>query len=639
MQSPADTRSAAPAGARAVSIQGVAHGGQQPLIGAHVYLYAVGTGGYGKASQSLLLPGVTTAADGNGQYYTTTDATGSFSVTGDYLCTAGTQVYVYVLGGDPQLGSGSNSASGLMAALGACPATKTLALTVPEVTVNEVSTVVMAYALAGFGVDGQHIASSGTALAATGVANAMSTALNLVNVATGMVGATTAAGNGQAPVGAIYAVANVLAACVNSAGPGSMACGNLESLTGAASTTDTAAIAFDIAHAPFNNVAALYDLGAATGPFQPAATTAPQDFTVNVRYLTPAYQNKGEDFGGTAIDAGGNVWTFGYSAGFTSSLSLISYSPVGAVRVNQAVSGSGELPGYLPLSIDGNGNVWLQGFTLTDNGNSNTGQFYKYSNQGTLLSPAAGYMCPDMQDVYGITFDTSGNAYIGDVENTNNSSASYVWQVLQADGSCVSKLSTGGGPYFTPAIVQADSLGEVFTFNFGNYVNFGVGFTGATGFSNGSDGFVFAIDGSNNLWAPGDTVNMVKTSRTGDYLSPDSGYSFGLSSSAGGYAIIANGPPPVIDGAGAVWMPVSFSTTPVNGMSTGYDLIAAMTNAGVPITPASGVGQGDFTNGGVAIDGSGNIWGVDYGGSLEEFIGLATPVATPVLMNQLGTRP
>ena len=45
-----------------VALRGIVHGGQQPIAGAHVYLYAATTGGYGGASNSLLTSGTTRMA-------------------------------------------------------------------------------------------------------------------------------------------------------------------------------------------------------------------------------------------------------------------------------------------------------------------------------------------------------------------------------------------------------------------------------------------------------------------------------------------------------------------------------------------------------------------------------------------------
>src|ERR1035441_6656428 len=108
--------------------------------------------------------------DGNGNYYVTTDANGNFTITGDYSCAAGQQVYLYALGGTQ--GGIANAAAGLLAALGNCPGT---AGTTNDsfssglyVVVNEASTIAAAYAFAGFATDATHVSSLGTALAQIG---------------------------------------------------------------------------------------------------------------------------------------------------------------------------------------------------------------------------------------------------------------------------------------------------------------------------------------------------------------------------------------------------------------------------------------------------------------------------------------
>src|ERR1017187_2414301 len=175
-------------------LTGVVHGGQQPIVGAKVFLFAANTTGYGgnglaasasNASISLLTSAANTvqhtnSADPTDQhYYTTTHSTGSFSITGDYSCTPGQQVYLYALGGNPTYPAGSaNSAIGLLAAPGACPGTDSFPSSM-YVVVNEVSTIATAYAFAGFATDAVHVSSSGTVLAQTGIANAFANAANL----------------------------------------------------------------------------------------------------------------------------------------------------------------------------------------------------------------------------------------------------------------------------------------------------------------------------------------------------------------------------------------------------------------------------------------------------------------------------
>src|SRR5579884_243345 len=122
------TNTGGPSPVQGAELRGSVHGGQQPIAGAHVYLFAANTTGYGgagiarsssNASISLLNAASTGHSDSVGAYVLT-DANGNFSISGDYTCTPGQQVYLYALGGNP--GGGTNSHAGLMAALGNCPA-------------------------------------------------------------------------------------------------------------------------------------------------------------------------------------------------------------------------------------------------------------------------------------------------------------------------------------------------------------------------------------------------------------------------------------------------------------------------------------------------------------------------------------
>src|ERR1035438_2895232 len=90
------------------AIQGTVHGGQNPIIGASVQLWTVGTGGYGSAAATL------------GSAVTTIGPGGTFTL-GAYSCPSGsTQTYITAQGGNPGLGTGTNSNIMLAAALGSC---------------------------------------------------------------------------------------------------------------------------------------------------------------------------------------------------------------------------------------------------------------------------------------------------------------------------------------------------------------------------------------------------------------------------------------------------------------------------------------------------------------------------------------
>ncbi|MCU1253613.1 MAG: hypothetical protein JWQ49_6642 [Edaphobacter sp.] len=78
-------QTASPKPQPAVKLTGSVHGGQQPIVGAHVYLFAANDTGYGQPSISLLNAASTGASDSLGAYVLT-DANGGFTITGDYAC-------------------------------------------------------------------------------------------------------------------------------------------------------------------------------------------------------------------------------------------------------------------------------------------------------------------------------------------------------------------------------------------------------------------------------------------------------------------------------------------------------------------------------------------------------------------------
>lgn len=165
------------------AIEGGVRGGQQPIVGAHIYLMAASTTGYGAASKSLLDSNATGHVDSIGAYVLSGPG-GIFSITGDYSCSASQQVYLLAVGGDA--GAGENPPAALMSVLGQCPSGSTNFLsTEPFLLVNEVTTVAGAYALSGYMTDMLHVSSSGTPLANTGMANGFLTAAELADISSG----------------------------------------------------------------------------------------------------------------------------------------------------------------------------------------------------------------------------------------------------------------------------------------------------------------------------------------------------------------------------------------------------------------------------------------------------------------------
>jgi hypothetical protein len=269
-----------------IAIQGRMYGGQQPVIGAKVYLYAAGTGGYGTASTSLL-----TTSGG----YVTTDSNGFFSITGDYAtCTANEYVYLYSTGGNA--GGGANSAISMMAPLGLCTSGGTLLSTTPYVWMDEVTTVVTAYTLAGWMNAPLQLATDNTTAALSGLNTAFATASRLENIATGTTNVTTTYTTtygltGSVPQATINSLANSIAACVNTAGATSSACSTLfaNALSGGTTGTkpaDTATAIVNIAHNPGANVSNVFGVAGTTVPYQPTLTAAPADWALTIPFTS-----------------------------------------------------------------------------------------------------------------------------------------------------------------------------------------------------------------------------------------------------------------------------------------------------------------------------------------------------------------
>jgi streptogramin lyase len=626
--------SAPPTPDAGVAISGSVHGGQQPISGAHVYLFAANTTGYGNPSVSLLTSAGNTTLDSsggatNGDYYVSTGPDGSFTITGDYSCTANTQVYLYALGGNPGLASGTNNAaSGLLAALGNCPSAGNFLSSTPFIAMNEVSTIAAAYAFAGFATDATHISSSGTALAQTGIQNAFANAANLANISTGAALAITPAGNGAVPQAEINTLGNILATCINSAGTvtgpaNPTACYSLfTSALSAGSSgsipSDTATAAINIAHNPGVNVATLYALSTSTPPFAPALGTRPNDFTIALAFAGGGleYGNGGiADSTSVAIDSSGNAWIANLNSGISK------FSPAG-VALSPANTGflGGGLSGSLGIAIDLSGNVWA-----TNNATSSVSEF---SAGGTPVSPSTGFTGGGLFRPFGIAIDASGDAWIADYATSITK--------LSSTGAAISPASgfTGGG-LLAPGAMALDPSGDAwvaFGGGVAEFSNSGTAISPSTGFgvANNSGLYGIAIDASGDVWATNyDPYTVTELSSSGAFVSPPTGFAGG--GLAGPRAI-------AMDGSGNAWI--------ANGPNlTATSRISEISSSGTPISPSTGFTGGSMANPyGIAVDGSGNVWVANYGTYfVTEFIGAATPVVTPlaygVKNKTLGTRP
>jgi streptogramin lyase len=574
-----------------VALRGRVHGGQQPISGAQVYLYEVGAGGYGGASKSLL----------NGPGYVTTGSDGSFSITGDYSCTGvGIPVYLYAVGGS--IGAVSNSSAGLLAGLGPCEDLSSSTF----VEMNEVSTVATAYAIAGFATDATHVSNSGSTLANRGALNAFSTIENLETLSTGTAPATTPAGNGTVPQAEIDTLANILAACINSTGPGSTACSTLFSnaMNGTTAPTDTATAAINIAHNPGANIANLYALQTASSPFQPMLSSAPNDFTLSVTY-TGGGLNTPE---GIAIDANGNVW-----AANSGNDSISEFNPLGGSVSGSSGFTGGGLNQPVGIAVDANGSVWV-----TNYGGNGVSEF---SSNGTpnANSPFIG---GGLNNPFGIVIDGAGNLWV------TNYSGNSISEFSSSTGAASGNSPITGGGLNSPGNLAVDTSGNVWVGNtaavLSEFNSSGSSLAGSSGFSNSEVGYAsgVGVDASGNVW-----VTNYQDSRLVEY-EPGTGFLSGSNGYAGGGLYVPNSL--AIDGSSNIWIPNTYnSSTSVQGSITEFN------SSGSPVTGSNGyVSSGTNDMDADAIDLSGDLWVTNgQGNSITEFVGIATPVVTPVVAN------
>ena len=293
----------------AASLTGSVHGGQQPVAGAIVTLWAAGSSGYGSGASVIASA---TAP---------TDAGGNFSFGAIPCPAANTPTYMTAQGGNS--GFTTNAAIMLVTGLGPCSGLASL-----NANINEVTTAATAYALSHFFTTTLGASSTDNFGGAATPAEGNNAGLVLANTAsiTALTSLTGIANPGSATMttesAKLNTIANILAACVNSAGPSgpgdtTSPCGQLFTATtppGASTApSDTLQAAVQMALYPYRNVAVLAALPPPASPFV-GLTTTPNDLTLAVSYTAPqlGLAINGTALSGTSsnidIDAGGRVW-------------------------------------------------------------------------------------------------------------------------------------------------------------------------------------------------------------------------------------------------------------------------------------------------------------------------------------------
>ncbi|MES2391780.1 MAG: putative Ig domain-containing protein [Acidobacteriota bacterium] len=577
-------------------ISGHVHGGQQPVKGAVMQLWAVGTAGYGSPATPLI------------SLNKTTDATGAFDITGDYSCTGNPLVYLTATGGNTG-GSGNNDNLLLVAPLGYC---NTLNAST-QIQIDEVTTVAAAYALGQF--TNTTTGSIGSwSYSNTGLVNAFTTVNLLTDISKGTALASTPSGVGNVPQSEIDTLGNIMAACVNSVSSNASLSTNCAAYFAAATPpagaapTDTFDAMVNIAHNPGRNVSTLFNLAVADPPFNPVLTKAPTDWTIGI-----AWKEQGS--GSIAVDGMGNVWHLGYNSGGN----VVHFLTPAGVLTSSNAFGENNVS---DLAVDTNDHAWLF------NGNNTLTALTLTTSGGvsSISSFAGPFTLSGVSGSYSLAIDGSNNLWLSPLSGLTKVSTS---------GTVLGTYTGGGYPSAADEIYSAvDNNGNVWTTsnrngNVSEFSNSGTALSPSSGFSGVAGGLQapVAIDASNDVWLVNAGNTISELSSTGTMLSPSGGYSEGSSASNFGVTV---------DGNGGVWV-------------TSDKGIFSFTNSGVinNTTPYSPGSTGFSTH--PMIDASGNLWftGNLARGSnpigLTQYVGVAAPVITPtasaIATHQLGTQP
>jgi hypothetical protein len=345
---------------------GTVFGGQQPIAGATIAIYEVGSTAYGVASTT---PKATTTSDANGNFLFGTDAAGT------YTCTAAnTPMYLVATGGSSN-GYSVNVSLAMLALIPTCAAGKTSTF-----TLNEVVTAASILAAAPFlgtslgtGVVPQ-IGGTCTSCAAgvynQGLVNAFSNTFPaLVDSASGIaLSSATASGvTVTRETAKLNTIANVLAACINSDGAtGSTetvsTCGQLFTAVNAIAAlprpADTVQAALMMALYPSYNTTAVFNLAAPASPFT-GLGSAPADWTVALAYTTTALglgisQSTAASMD---IDLSGNIWI---PSNKTGAAGIAKFAP--ATGTFNLSSAGTTYPQYLAIDLS----VFGSNITFTD---------------------------------------------------------------------------------------------------------------------------------------------------------------------------------------------------------------------------------------------------------------------------------
>ncbi len=570
-----------------------------------------------------------------------TDAAGAFSISYRprrgrvlYVISTGGRVRAIDTGGGPTVGPAGSRGQGSVARLAqhrilASPAARSVRLMsvlerpVPNeatVQVSELTTVASVYALQQF-MTGPRVSgpSPGLPIAADTVQSLAETAAGKPSFVIG----NSPNGNATEALATMNTLANVLASCTRGT---AASCGRLFSIArapGQRRPLDTLQAAHNIASRPSHAVARL--VRRQRRVFTPALSSPPRALVIALVHTDGGFNAPGR----LAFDARGRIWANNNfaRAGTADGHQLTVLSPTGTPILSSPIRGGGISGSGYGIAVGPGGRVWLSNFT----GNS----LSLFDPRGRALSPPSGFTQGDLVRPQGIAIGRDRSVWVA------NSQAAHVTVYPGGDPRRAGKVTGGGiNNSFSIAI---DGAGAAWVTNEslspapGSVTRITPAGTADLEVTGGglASPMGIAVDGGGNKWVANFASDSVTRIDPGGAVSADS--PIRAASLRGPWGV-------AVDGDDNVWVAGFRGRTLTQLCGRLPANCPPGTGIGQPISPRLGYSSRGFQHTtAVQIDQAGNVWLANNwstatpianfvgGNGLIEFVGMAAPVATPLI--------
>ena len=446
------------------------------------------------------------------------------------------------------------------------------------VVLNERTTVAAGYAMAQFTQGGEVAGRS------PGLQNAAAVSHNLADVTSGAVArmlATAPNGDRTSTLRAFNTLADILSGCT-----AGQTCGRLFELAGrpgSAAPRETFQATADIARAPGEHVAGLFALAARRDTYRPRLRTAPDAWTLALRYNGNGHELDGP--GNVSFDAEGTAWianNYRYDPdprrSACGSRVLSRLTPDGRDVPGSPYRGGGLYGVGFGTAIDPEGHVWAANFGFQGTGCPlDPDRLYRsvseFGPHGRPLSPRTGWRRGNILQPQGVAADTGGNVWVA------NCGGRSVTRIPGGDARRARNIAPGGNRLVKPFGITVDTRGRAWV----------------TG------------NGSDNVMLLSPQGRPVKSVAGGGIKRP-----MGVASDSRGNVWVAN--------SGVVVAPCE-GTTPAMVAEAVGDIVTRHVDASVTMVRPDGttparpfVNDGLFLPWGIAVDGADTVWVANFGG-------------------------